>query len=380
MQANPIWPVEKRRPPLERDLKVDVLVIGGGMAGVSCARSLMRAGREVALIERDELGGPATGASSGVLYYGSGTNYLEAVKLFGQQNADSLWLETARVIQEIKDTARDCKIDCGIRSCGSIMVAQNDGQLADVEEEHAGLQKLGLPTRLLSPDALKTSYPLVEFAGGIAFDAVGQVHPARLASAMAEHEGIPVYEKTPSEGWEESADKVMVKTPKARIECTNLVVATNLEPFLGLETHFDTEGSVILASAPTPRVKEAFPEEKILWTMEEKYDIVYPRGDRLILELYQLGDEDEKLRRYFPGIEFVTDQIWGENWSKPRDWIPIAGMVSKRTAVAKGMGDQGIIMSWLSGKKMPGILEGKSDWFTRLTSPQRFFPGGVMPQ
>ncbi len=376
MQANPIWPVTLRRPQLESDIRVDALVVGGGMAGISSALNLKKSGWNVALIERNEIGGPASGASSGVLYYGSGTNYVQAVELFGQDHADSLWRETSLVIKEIKDAAQANAIDCGIRSCGSIMVSQNEEDQGDLESEHAGLKKLGFPTRLLSSEEVKTSYPLVEFMGGVAFDDVGQVHPARLASGLAERAGLTIYENSPMLGWEESKDSVIVKTPKAQITSSYVVMATNLEPCFGLENNFDTEGSVILASTPTSRVKDVFPEEKILWTMEEKYDIVYPRGDRLILELYALGEEEAKMKKFFPGVEFTTDQIWGENWSKPRDWLPILGKVSNRVAVAKGMGDQGIIMSWLSGKKMPGILEGKADWFTEMTSPQRFGPIG----
>src|SRR5690348_2828111 len=115
MQANPLWPVTNRRPSLGRDLRTDVLVVGGGMAGVSCALNLLKSGREVALIERDEVGGPATGASSGVLYYGSGTNYIPAVGLFGQEKADALWRETADAVKEIQEMATKSQIDCGVR-------------------------------------------------------------------------------------------------------------------------------------------------------------------------------------------------------------------------------------------------------------------------
>ena len=346
------------------------------MAGISCALNLSKAGREVALIERDEVGGPATGASSGVLYYGSGTNYIPAVGLFGREKADALWRETAVAVREIQETATKTQVDCGIRSCGSIMVAQTDEEEKDLQREHSGLMKLGLTSKLLSEGELSAYYPKVRFQAGLLFDEVGQVHPARLASGLAELNGIQVFERTPCLGWKEGQDEVIVKTPRGEIRCTDLVLATNLEPLLGLEHHFDTEGSVILASRPTDKVKEVFPEEKIIWTMDDKYDIVYPRGDRLILELYSLGDEDSKMNKYFPGAGFETDQTWGENWAKPRDWLPILGRVSKRTAVAVGMGDQGIIMSWVCGKKIPGILEGKSDWFTESTSPSRFGVGG----
>jgi gamma-glutamylputrescine oxidase len=374
MQANPLWPVEKRFPSLQRDARKDVLVVGGGMAGISSALQLRRAGFDVALIERDEVGGPATGASSGVLYYGSGTNLVPANGLFGEERANRLWKETAGVINEIVKTAKEGEIDCGIRSCGSIMVAKNEGEVAEIEKEYNAIKKLGLPGRLLSHDDVKAYFPLTGFMGGLAYDAIGQVHPARFASGVARIEGLEIYEQTPLIEWKEENVGVVVKTPGGDVRASDLVLATNTEPCFGMENHFELESSVILASSPTRRVRDVFPEEKIFWSMEEKYDLFYPRGNRLILELYALGEEEAKLAYYFPGVEFNTEQQWGEAWSKPPDWIPIVGKVSKHVTAAIGMGDQGIIMSWLSGSKIPMIINGGSDWFTEMASPSRFRP------
>jgi glycine/D-amino acid oxidase-like deaminating enzyme/nitrite reductase/ring-hydroxylating ferredoxin subunit len=372
LQANPLWPVNSRFPALREDIRKDVVVVGGGMAGVSSALQLRKVGFDVALIERDEVGGPATGASSGVLYYGSGTNLAPAVKLFGEQKAQMLWKETAAVIEQIVSTAEQGGIDCGLRTCGSIMVAKTDEEYLELEEEIAAMKKVGLPARLLSANEVRTYYPLREFKGGLAYDGVGQVHPARLAAGAARLAGLEIYESTQLTSWKQEWGGIVVETPKGRLRCADLVLATNKESIFGLERHFEFESSVILASRPTERVKDVFPTEKILWSMEEKYDLVYPRGDRLILELYALGQEQSKLSYYFPGVDFTMEHQWGEAWAKPPDWIPIVGKVSNHVWVAVGMGDQGIIMSWLSGSKMPMLIEGKSDWFTEMASPQRF--------
>jgi len=372
VQSNPIWDVKERFPRLEKDIRVDVAVIGGGMAGTSSAYHLKRGGYDVALIERDEIGGPATGASSGVLYYGSGTNYAPAVELFGKSGADNLWKETAGVIDAIVATARRENIECGLRTCGALMVAKKDAELKELEEERAGVAALGLPVRLLSGAEVKAIFPLKEFMGGLAFDGVAQFHPAQFSAGLATAEQLQVYEGTASLSWDEGPDEVMVKTPGGVIRASNLVIATNNEPYLGLEDCFETESSVILASQRTARVRDVFPFEKIVWTMEDRYDMFYPRGDRLILELYGLGDEEEKIATYFPGIPFTIDHTWGEVWAKPADWLPIMGKVSHRTAVSIGMGDQGIIMSWLCGSKMRDVFAGKSDWFIESSSPKRF--------
>ncbi|MBI3859593.1 MAG: FAD-binding oxidoreductase [Thaumarchaeota archaeon] len=372
MQCNPLWPVGHRFPTLERDLRKDVVVVGGGMAGLASAYQLKEAGYDVALVEREEVGGPATGASSGVLYYGSGTNLVPAIGLFGEEKAGLLWKETARVISDIARMARAGKIDCGIRTCGSVMVAKNAREEAEIEREFSAAKRLGLPVRLLKGSEVHDYYPLKEFTSGLAFDAVGQVHPARFGAGVAVLEGLEVYENTPMLGWKNEGDGVSVMTPKGVISSSKVLLATNIEPLYGLADYFDVESSVILASKPTPRVRDVFPEEKIFWSMEDKYDLVYPRGDRLILELYALGEEEEKLRYYFPGVEFELEKQWGEAWAKPRDWFPIVGRLEEDVFAAVGMGDQGIIMSWLTGLKIPGILEGKGDWFADMSSPARF--------
>jgi glycine/D-amino acid oxidase-like deaminating enzyme len=312
------------------------------------------------------------GASSGVLYYGSGTNYVPAVELFGKVGADNLWKETAEVIDTIVATASKDEIDCGLRTCGALMVAKNESQVEEIQTERSGVSSLGLPARFLSRKEVKEILPLQEFLGGLAFDGVGQIHPAQFSSGLAADTQLQVYEGTSSLSWTEGPDGVVVKTPNGQIRASHVVIATNNEPCLGYEEFFEIESSVILASQETGRVKEVFPAEKIIWTMEDRYDMFYPRGERLILELYELGYEQAKIAQYFPGIPFSIEHTWGECWAKPKDWLPIMGKVSKRAAVSIGMGDQGIIMSWLCGSKMPAVLDGKGDWFTERASPQRF--------
>lgn len=286
-----MWPVGKRHSRLGRSIEADVVVVGGGMAGIAAAHHLKMDGRDVVLVEKDEIGGLATGASSGVLYYGSGTNYLPAVKLFGDETASRLWQETAEVIRQIEETAADAGLDCGLRTCGSVMVAKNDSEVADLEAEFSSLKRMGFPVRSLSGNEVKELFPLREFLGDLAFDAVGQIHPGQFASGVAEVDGLTIYEGTECTDWKEDTDGVVVRTPGGEIRCPEIVVATNYEACLGYENDFEIESSVILASERTTRVEEAFTTEKIFWTMEDRYDMFYPRDDRLIVELYALGDE-----------------------------------------------------------------------------------------
>ena len=223
-----------------------------------------------------------------------------------------LWNETAEVIDELARVAEVNQIDCGLRKCGSIMVARTEEDVRSIEDEAIQLRDAGIETRILAADEVRSYFPLKSFMGGITYDAVSQVHPARLASGLARIHGPQIYENSPATEWNPGDGGVVVKTPDATVKCAEAIIATNNQPYFGLDSYFDVESSVILASQPTSRVSEAFPEEKILWTMDEKYDIVYPRDDRLILELYELGEEEAKLNDYYPGLDFKIEQQWGD--------------------------------------------------------------------
>lgn len=372
MQANALWPVESRFPKLEKDISVDVLVVGGGIAGVSSAYHLKKAGYNVALIEAEEIGSAATGASSGVLYYGSGTNFIPAINLFGESLATNLWKETAKVIDEIVSLAEDKQIECGLRKCGAIMAARTKEQAHELEKEQAALSIIGIKTRLLSGKDISESYIAQSFVSGLAFDGVAQIHPALFANGLAKKEGLAVYENSPLESWDESDYMVTAHTPDATIKASKMVIATNLKPLFDLEQHYGVENSVILASEPTPATDRIWKKEKIIWTMEEKYDIIYPRGMRSVLELYDLSGAEEKISLYYPGIDFSNRKEWGDSWAKTSDFRPIVGKMGKNTHVAIAMGDQGIIMGWLSGKNIVDSIKGNKNWFLDFADPKRF--------
>ena len=101
-----------------------------------------------------------------------------------------LWNETAEVIDELARVAEVNQIDCGLRRCGSIMVARTEEDARSIEDEAIQLRDAGIETRILAADEVRSYFPLKSFMGGITYDAVSQVHPARLASGWRGFTGL----------------------------------------------------------------------------------------------------------------------------------------------------------------------------------------------
>src|SRR3989344_1637745 len=73
------------------ELKTDVVVIGGGIAGLSCAQKLEKAGRTVVLIEKNFCGSGASGKSAGILTPDSEIELSALIKTYGDKKAKSIW-------------------------------------------------------------------------------------------------------------------------------------------------------------------------------------------------------------------------------------------------------------------------------------------------
>jgi gamma-glutamylputrescine oxidase len=374
LQANPLWPVNERFPALERDASVDVVIVGAGIAGICCGFFLQQAGYRVFIIEREEIGSAATGASSGVLYYGSGTNLTEANQLYGKENATLLWKETEKAISNIRRLVEDSKINCGLSSLEGLMVANNEVEVRTLEEERSALHDIGVHAQLYDRKEIAQFFTGCEFFAGLGFEICAQIQPGRFAAGLASKSNLSVFENSPLESFEEQNEGLVVRTPGAKIRCRKLIVAANLEPFMGIEQFFMPESSVILATGPIEptRLGKIWPNPKIIWGSNEQYDIIYPQAGRLMLELYRPRNIKEKLSYYYPNVEFNSQTQWGDSWSKTKDYLPIVGEVTPNVYAAVAMGDQGIVMGFLTGSKIQSSLENIHDPILELCSLNRF--------
>jgi glycine/D-amino acid oxidase-like deaminating enzyme len=102
-------------PKLDRDMRADVVVIRGGMTGLTTAYMLARGGRDVVLLERGRCATIDTAHTSAHLTMVTDTRLTELVSRFGRTHAQAVWDAGRAAIAQIDEIACEHEIDCGFK-------------------------------------------------------------------------------------------------------------------------------------------------------------------------------------------------------------------------------------------------------------------------
>jgi glycine/D-amino acid oxidase-like deaminating enzyme len=118
MDTTPFWqeaPSGRGYPELGEDIETEVLVIGGGLTGVSAAWQIARQGNSVVMIDREAIGGRDTARTTAHLTYMTDTRLSDLVATFSRRKARLAWEAGAAAMRWIKDRVEERSVDCGWR-------------------------------------------------------------------------------------------------------------------------------------------------------------------------------------------------------------------------------------------------------------------------
>lgn len=321
---------------LDVDLDVDVAVIGGGIAGLTAALALKRAGQTVAVLEAARVGTGVTGNTTGKvtslhrLAYTelAGRHGAEAARIYGQAN------EAA--IQHVAGTVAEEGIDCGFRRVSNYTYAESDATLARVREEAVLADRLGLPA------SFTTEVPL-PFAvnGAVRFDGQAQVHALKYVQGLAravDGDGSFVFEETPAQGFRDGSPAVVV-TDRGSVRAREIIVATNM-PFgdqgVFAERCYLHRSYIVAGRTALPPLDSTFlsvdePMRSILTIDVDGTSYVLAGG-----EGHPASERSDSAERYRRLSSFARDRLgadeivfrWSTQDAMPADGLPYVGRMS----------------------------------------------------
>jgi gamma-glutamylputrescine oxidase len=339
---------------------VDVVVIGGGVTGCSCALTLARGGLRVRLIDAREVAAGASGRNGGFALRGLATSYDAARAQLGVTVAADLWQLTERSLDRMASLAGDA-----LRRVGSVRLAadavERDALLAEVE----ALREDGFEAEWLDP----LPAPLTRlFAGGFLHPRDGALSPAlwvrRLAAAAAAA-GAEIIE-----GLAVDRDALDALRADAVVVATD-GLAHELLPELGAALR-PVRGQV-LATEPLPELVYARPHyarhgfdywqqlpdgRLILGGRRDASFATEATAEDATTPLLQ--SELEALATELTGHAPRVTHRWSGIWGETPDLLPLAGRVpgDERLWVAAGYSGHGNVLGFACGDLVAQALLG----------------------
>lgn len=363
---NSVWSETIRMPEfpvLQGRHKTDVLIIGGGMAGLLCAHQLAQAGVDYLLVEANRIAGGITANTTAKVTAQHGLCYAKLVARFGLERARQYWQanEAARAGMEAL-----CKrIPCDWQQKTSFVYSRS--ARAKLERELRALEKIGAPARFY--ERLPLPFRTV---GAVAMPKQAQFHPLRFLSAICG--GLKLYEHSAVR----ELSGHTAKTDQGCITAKKIIIATHF-PFLNTHGSYFLKlyqhRSYVLALEHARDVKGMY--------VDEAQDGFSFRNYGGLLLLGGGGHRTGKqgggwnalsvfAQQYEPGAQEVCR--WATQDCMTLDAVPYIGHYSARTPdwfVATGFQKWGMTSSMVAAMLLTDLVQEKPNPYAALFSPSR---------
>ena len=368
---------------LDGGMRVDTVVVGGGIVGVTTASKLADAGQTVAVVERDRILTGVTGHTTAKLTSQHGLVYDYLVEKFDAERARQYAEANESAIDEVEATAEERGIDCDFERVPAYTYVESHDRRQEVRDEVEAARRLGLPASYTE----STELPY-DVAAAVKFEEQAHFHPRNYLLELARdltESGSYVFEDTRALDVEPGSP-CRVPTDRGELVADDVVVATNF-PFFDEGLYFarlEPKRSYVLAA----RLAEE-PPEGIYYRQSTPYFSVrpHPAGDESLVlfggQNHKTGHEESGVDRYRK-VErearnrFDVDTVeyrWSTQDYKSVDRAPFVGKLAPHTKnvyVATGFGGWGLTNGTAAGMLLSDTILGRENPWTGIYKPTRF--------
>jgi glycine/D-amino acid oxidase-like deaminating enzyme/nitrite reductase/ring-hydroxylating ferredoxin subunit len=213
-------------PTLSHDHVIDVAIVGGGIAGLTAAQLLKKAGKTVAVIDSKKIAAGCSGYTTAKVTSLHQLIYADLVRNLGLEQAQIYAESNQAALEHVAKLVEEEQIDCDFsRRCAYTFTESEQG-LKDIEAEVEAALKLGLPASFVR----ETSLPFA-IAGAVKFENQAQFHPRKYLLHLAhtiQGDGSFVFEDSRVLEVEEEETACRVVTAQGVVTAQDVLVTTHL--------------------------------------------------------------------------------------------------------------------------------------------------------
>jgi len=357
-------------PPLQDDLSVDTVVLGGGVTGLATATRLAGAGQRVAVIERRRIGSGTTGASTAHLTHALDRPWDEIVSRFGARVARGVADSVSAAIDTIERETRAMGCADAFTRVPGCRLAESADEVEALEREERAARELELPVARVHP--LPAPLGAQE---ALRFDAQAELDPLAFLGGLVRtfvERGGRMFEESPVVAVDDDGASV---ASGACVRATRIVHTTHTP--IGLAASVQSRLVPYLSYVVAARLRRPL-EPGLFWDQCDPYHYVRSvlPDRRLVLiggEDHRVGACDDAAGRFAALEAWARDRLeiegvearWSGELFESSDGLPYIGALPRSRAqlVATGFAGTGITFGMVSALLLSDlVLRGASPW------------------
>jgi glycine/D-amino acid oxidase-like deaminating enzyme/nitrite reductase/ring-hydroxylating ferredoxin subunit len=370
--------------PLEHSIERDVAIVGAGITGLTAALILARAGKRVAVLERDVAGSGETGSTTSHLTEAVDGRYQTLIRDFGEEGARLAAESNRDAIDWIETLVREAQIDCEFVRVPGYLYTEREKDLGWLADELDAARRAGCAVAWT--DAVPIPF---HTRGGVRWDNQAQLHPTSYLNGLlkeAMSQGLEIYENTRVIGVHED-DPCRVETERGTVRAADVFVAAHVpvNNRVLLHTKLAAYRSYVIACEAADALLSG-----LFWDTDKPYH--YTRAHTIAGQTYIIvGGEDHRTgtitdtENVYNRLSAYAKERFGMiepafQWSgqiiEPVDGLPFIGRnsLSQRIYVATGYAGNGMTYGTLAGMLVSDLILGRPNQYRDLYDATRVKP------
>lgn len=375
-------------PSLKEDLSCDVVVLGGGISGALMADELSRAGFDTVVLDKRDVGGGSTCASTALLQYEIDISLIDLTKMIGRADAERAYRLCHDSIDTVEALAGEVDGDCVFQRKKSVYLGTKRSDAKIMQKEGEARRAMGIEVAYWNKEEVAAHFSFSRPAALVSQQA-GEIDCHRFAHKLlgrAARNGARIFDRTLVKKFDAGKEEVRLTTERGFVvRAKQVVFATGYESDEMLPKRVvRLKSTYALASEPL----EAFPgwwEQCLIWNTDRPYVYLRTTNDGRAM----IGGEDDPFRnpvrrdgkverktdrlagifrKMFPAIDLEIGWRWAGTFGETKDGLAYIGEIRQmpRCWFALGFGGNGITYSVIAARIVCDTLRGVANPDARL--------------
>lgn len=365
----------KEQKSINKDLETDVLIIGGGITGLSIAYRLINKDLKITLVEKNIIGNGITGRTTGKLTFLQELVYSNLENTYNKDIA-KLYLESQiDAIKTVEDIVNKNNIDCDFKKVKSFVYTNKDKDVMGIKKEKGLLEEFGIEVTEINTLPDKTT---VEY--GICVDNTAVFHPIKYLVSLKSiciQEQINIFEHTNVTSIKKENESYICKANNFNIKAKYVVLANfypnHLISFLmPLKTHLEKSYvtafkvsknlyfSAITSKGPTFSMRYLSQDKDV-------YKIHLSNSHNIAFK----NDDENNFKELIKDSNDSPEYLWSNVDIITSDKLPFIGLIDKNLYLATGYNTWGMTNGTIAGKIISDLITTGISKYQSIFNPKR---------